>query len=149
MNSEEKQRTQYTYAPCSIEHNFVDDVAGGLACSMTLEQQKQCEAENERKVQVQRQKAEILEIITKLKNDFAAIKDQNCKLPPKFRLEMDAFEIDKRITNDLEQRTEEKFQIIQSELQKKINKMRKQAERMENLYLNRLEHWPVAITGFR
>lgn len=144
----QKDETQYVYQECAIRHQFVVDDVMGSDC-LSLEQQKQFEAENERKIQVQNRKAEILEIFAKLKNEFAKIKDQNAELPSRFQLGAEAFEIDERITKDLEMRTEQKFQVIQAELQRKIEKMRKQAERMEYLYLSHLEHWPVSITGFR
>lgn len=139
--------TQYVYKECSMNHQFVEDISDSVC--MSLEQQRQFEAENAHKVQVQRRKAEILEIIAKLKNEFAAIKDQNSKFPVQFRMDDEFFEIDKRLTENLNKKTQEKFQIIQAELQTKIDKMRRQAERMEQLYLDHLEHWPISITGFR
>lgn len=135
------------YRPCAIEHKIVDEIIT-FGC-LSLEQQKQVELKNNRKIQVQKRKAEILEIIANLKNEFCSIKEKNGQLPENFRLPNESFEIDKRITDDLEWRTQEKFKVIQTELQRKIDKMRSQAERMEHTYLDNLQHWPITITGFR
>lgn len=143
----ENIESTYVYEPCTIEHQLLNE--DGFTNCLSLEQQKQLELENKRKIQVQKRKAEILEIIAKLKNELAAIKDQNTKLPQKFQLSTASFEIDKRIKDDLEWRTQQKFKTIQAELLKKIDKIRTQAERMENIYLENLEHWPITITGFR
>lgn len=143
----ENVESTYVYEPCTIEHQPLNEDVF-INC-LSLEQQKQLELENHRKIQVQKRKAEILEIIAKLKNELAAIKDQNIKLPHKFQLSAASFEIDKRIKDDLEWRTQQKFKTIQAELLKKIDKIRTQAERMENIYLENLEHWPITITGFR
>lgn len=135
------------YKPCTKVHEIVDEHT--ILNCLSLEQQKQLELENHRKIQVQQRKAEILEIIAKLKHEFVAIKNENTKLPGKFQLDAREFEIDKRITDDLEWRTQQKFKTIQAELLKKIDKIRTQAERMEQIYLEHLEHWPITITGFR
>lgn len=137
----------YIYAPCQIDHQFCDEDFGSNKSS--LEQQKQFEVENNRKVQLQKRKTELLEIIARLKNQFIEIKDRNSKLPKKYQLDDDSFEIDRRITDDLEQKKQQKFKAIQYELQRKIDKIRHQAERMEHLYLDNLEHWPITLTGFR
>lgn len=135
------------YVPCPIKHDFVKGEIDKDCLS--LEQQKQFEDEKDRKMQVQRRKAEVLEIIAKLKNEFVAIKDQSSKLPEKCQLNAAAFEIDDRITDDLQQKTQHKFQVIEGELRKKINKIKNQAERLEHLYTGNLEHWPITVTGFR
>lgn len=137
----------YIYTPCQIDHQFCEeDFGSGI---LSLEQQKQFEVENTRKIQLQKRKTELLEIIAGLKNQFIEIKDRNSKLPKQYQLNDAAFEIDKRITDDLEQRKQQKFKAIQNELQRKIDKIRHQAERMEHLYLDNLEHWPITLTGFR
>lgn len=135
------------YERCTVEHQVIDENA--IADCLSLEQQKHLEMENNRKIEVQNRKAEILEIIAKLKNEFAAIKIQNAKLPSRFQLDATAFEIDRRITDDLEWRTRQKFRTIQEELLKKIDKIRTQADRMQHIHLDTLEHWPIKITGFR
>lgn len=135
------------HKPCSIDHQYVDD--NNISDGLSLEQQKQFEQESNRKIRVQLRKMETLEKIAKLKNEFVAIKDRNGKLPEKYQLPPDAFELDKRIIDDLEWRTNEKFKVIQAELQRKIDRIRAQAERMEHIYLDNLEHWPIIITGFR
>lgn len=145
-NSADKE-IQYTYAPCLINHQFVEENFD--SSGLSLEQQKQCEMENHRKIQVQKRKAEILEIIGKLKIELTEIKLRNSRLPTNYRLGADAFEIDKRITEDLKQKTEQKFKSIQMELQRRIDRIRAQAVRMEHLYLDNLEHWPITLTGFR
>lgn len=137
----------YIYLPCQINHQYCDENFDANVPS--LEQQKQFHVENVRKVQMQHRKTEMLEIIARLKNQFIEIKDRNSKLPEKYQLDDAVFEIDKRVTNDLEQRKQQKFKAIQSELQRKIDKIRHQAERMEHLYLDNLEHWPIMLTGFR
>lgn len=138
-------KTSNYYTPCVIKHQFADINVDGLS----LEQQKQFEEENHRKIAIQKRKTEVLEIIGQLKNEFTEIKERNDKLPEKFRQNTAAFEIDKRITDDLEQRTQQKFRAIQNELRRKIEKIRTHAERMEHLYLDNLEHWPITLTGFR
>lgn len=135
------------YERCTVEHQLVDE--NTIANCLSLEQQKELELENNRKIEVQKRKAEILEIIAKLKNELATIKIQNAKLPCKFQLSTAAFEIDRRITEDLEWRTHQKFKTIQAELLRKIDKIRTQADRMKQIYLDNLEHWPISITGFR
>lgn len=147
LTNEDTDEITSVYKPCSIEHQLVDETAT-VNC-LSLEQQKQVELENIRKIHVQQRKAEILEIIGKLKNEFAAIKHENAQLPQKFQLDATAFEIDKRIRDDLQWRTQQKFKTIQAELLRKIDKIRMQAERMEHIYLDNLEHWPITITGFR
>lgn len=142
------QQMSCAYTPCRISHAFIDD-DDFTSDDLSLEQQKQLEAEQIRKMCVQKRKTEILEIIAKLKNEFIEIKHRNSQLPEQFRLDETAFEIDKRITEDLEQKTQQKFHSIQIELQRKIDRIRHQAERMEHLYLDNLEHWPVILTGFR
>lgn len=142
-----QKQNAYVYVPCPIDHSFIDDTI--RSDGLSLEQQKRSEKENNRKMQVQKRKAEVLEIIAKLKNEFTAIKDRNSQLPNNYQLDAASFEIDKRITEDLEQRTQQKFKAIQIELQKRIDKIRTQAERMEHLYLDNLEHWPITLTGFR
>lgn len=147
LATENLENMKYIYRKCEIEHQlFVEDNIGNC---LSLEEQKQFEFENQRKILVQQRKAEVLEIITKLKNEFAAIKEQNNKLPDKFQLNSTAFKIDKRITDDLELKNKRIFGVIQRELQTKIHKIRTQAERMVHIYLDNLEHWPITITGFR
>lgn len=143
----ETEQESYNYAPCQINHQFCDESFGSDAYS--LEQLKQFEVENNRKIQVQKRKTELLEIIAKLKNQFNEIKERNSKLPEKYQLDEAAFELDKRITDDFEKRKQEKLTTIRSELQQKIEKIRHQAERMEHLYLDNLEHWPITLAGFR
>lgn len=140
-------KTSFYYTPCVIKHQFVDDDVS--ADCLSLEQQKQFEEENNRKIAIQKRKTEVLEIIGKLKNEIAEIKERNDKLPEKFRLNAASFEIDERITDDLEQRTQQKFKAIRNELQRKVDKIRTHAERMEHLYLDDLEHWPITLAGFR
>lgn len=142
-----QQQSEYVYVPCPIDHRFVDEMI--RSDDLSLEQQKRFEKENNRKAQVQQRKAEVLEIIAKLKHEFTAIKDRNSQLPSNYQLDAASFEIDKRITEDLEQKTQQKFKAIQIELQKRIDKIRTQAERMEHLYLDNLKHWPITLTGFR
>lgn len=135
------------YVPCQLIHQYCDE---GFDCDvLSLEQQKQFEVEDQRKIQIQKRKTDLLEIIAKLKNQFNEIKDRNNTLPKKYQLDAASFDIDKRITDDLEQRKQQKFQAIQTDLRYKIDKIRHQAERMEHLYLDNLEHWPITITGFR
>ena len=141
------QKRTYIYVPCQINHQFCDEDFGSDVLS--LEQQKQFEVENNRKIQLQQRKTELLEIIARLKNQFIEIKERNKELPKKYQLDNALFEIDKRITDDLEQRKQQKFKVIQCELQRKIDRIRHQAERMEHLYLDNLEHWPITLTGFR
>lgn len=143
----EKLEKNYSYQRCMIEHQIVDE--DSVVTCLSLEEQKCVELENQRKAQYQQRKTEILEIISKLKNDFAIIKYRNNELPEKFQLNAADFEIDKRITEDLEWRTQQKFKVIQRELQKKIDRIREHAERMEHIYLDNLEHWPITITAFR
>lgn len=145
--SENKDEDAAMYKPCLIEHRFVDDNI--TSDCLSLEQQKQFEEEMRRKSIVQQRKTEMLEKIAKLKNEFVGIKEKNSELPAKYRLPAAAFDIDKRIIDDLEWRTHEKFKVIQAELQRKIDRIRTQAERMEHIYLDNLEHWPIIITGFR
>lgn len=142
-----KNEISTVFKPCVIEHEFVDE--NTISICLSLEQQKQLELESNRKIQVQNRKAEIMDFIAKLKNEFNSIKEKNRQLPERFQLTKEAFDIDKRINDDLEYRTQEKFKVIQNELQRKINKMRSQAERMEHIYLDNLQHWPITITGFR
>lgn len=146
-NNETCERIPYIYLPCQINHQYCDEDFN--ADVLSLEQQKQFEVENQRKKQIQHRKTELLEIVARLKNEFNEIKQRNGALPKKYQLDATAFEIDKRITDDLEQRKQRKFQAIQIDLQYKIDKIRHQAERMEHLYLDNLEHWPITITGFR
>lgn len=143
----EMEQTAYMYARCPINHQFCDE--NFRSDILSLEQQKQFEVESKRKIQLQKRKRELLEIVARLKYQFNDIKDRNGRLPQKYQLNDDAFEIDKRITNDLEHRKQHKFKAIQDELQRKIDKIRHQAERMEHLYLDNLEHWPISLTGFR
>lgn len=142
-----KNKMSTVYKPCEIEHEFIDE--NTISICLSLEQQKQLELESNRKIQVQKRKAEIMDFIAELKNEFSSIKEKNKQLPERFRLPNDAFDIDKRINDDLEYRTQEKFKVIQNELQRKINRMRSQAERMEYIYLDNLQHWPITITGLR
>lgn len=135
------------YQRCMIDHQPVgEDI---MKNCLSLEQQQQVEFEIKRKIHTQQRKVGILEIVSKLKNEFASIKDQNEKLPRKFQLSAEEFEIDKRINNDLEWRTQQKFEVIQRELQPKIDEIRTQAEKMEHIYLDNLVHWPITITGFK
>ncbi|XP_031617014.1 uncharacterized protein LOC116336928 isoform X2 [Contarinia nasturtii] len=143
----ESSENIYSYQRCMIEHQIVDE--DSVINCLSLEEQKRVELENQRKTQYQERKTEILEIIAKLKNDFAIIKYRNNELSDTFQMSPSAFEIDKRITEDLKWRTQLKFKVIQKELQMKIDKIREHAERMEHIYLDNLEHWPIKISGFR
>lgn len=145
--SENRDEDASVYKPCLIEHRFIDDNI--TSDCLSLEQQKQFEEELRRKAQVRERKTEMLEKIAKLKNEFIAIKEKNNELPEKYRLPAAAFDIDKRIIDDLKWRTAQKFKAIQGEMQRKIDRIRTQAERMEHIYLDNLEHWPIIITGFR
>lgn len=137
----------YNYQRCMIDHQLVgEDI---IKKCLSLEQQKQVEFEIKRKIHIQQHKANILETISKLKNEFASIKDQNEKLPKNFQLSAEEFEIDKRINDDLEWRTQQNFKAIRQDLQTKIGRIRTQAEKIEHTYLDNLVHWPITITGFQ
>lgn len=143
----ENKQIECNYAMCSINHQFVDE--SFTSDGLSLNQKLQLNVENERKIQLQKRKAVQVSAIADLKNSLNRIKSLNSELPDEYQLDAASFEIDKRITADLEQRTERKFKAIQTELQRKIDKIRMQAIRMEHLYLDNLEHWPITLTGFR
>lgn len=131
--------------PCTLKH-FVDNF-GSVALS--LEQQKQIEVENCRKAKIEAKKMKINETFTNLKTEFKALKQRNDELPNEFRLPDDFFEIDGRITADMERKAQIEMENLQNEMFKKINRLKQHAEHIEKAYMSNIEHWPTVLTGFR
>lgn len=132
---------------CDVKHPHIDDTFDStLLC---LEQQKYVEVENNRKAEIESKKIKILEMFDNLKMEFKAIKRRNSDLPNEYRLPENAFEIDSRITEDFQQKTNAELDSMRNEMNRKINGLNQCHERIRNAYLSNLEHWPTALTGFR
>lgn len=116
---------------------------------LSLEQQKQIEVENNRKAEVEARKLKIIEMFTNLREEFQGIRMENEKLPEKFRLSEDCFDVDSRITDDLERKANLDFENMQSEMHEKINRLKQHTDRIDNAFLSNIEHWPTVLTGFR
>lgn len=132
---------------CDKKHPHIDDTFDSALLS--LEQQKYVEVENDQKAEIESKRMKILEMFDNLKMEFKSIKRRNNDLPNEYRLPEDAFEIDSRITEDFQRKTNAEFDSMRNEMNAKINRFKQCHERIRNAYLSNLEHWPTALTGFR
>lgn len=132
---------------CDVKHPHIDDTFDSTLLS--LEQQKHVEVENNQKGEIESKRMKILEMFDNLKMEFKAIKRRNNDLPNEYRLSEDAFEIDSRITEDFQQKTNDELDSMRNEMNTKINRLKQCHERIRNAYLSNMEHWPTALTGFR
>lgn len=132
---------------CDVKHTHIDDTFDSTLLS--LEQQKHVEVENNRKAEIESNRMKIREIFDNLKIEFKALKRRNNDLPNEYRLPEDAFEIDSRITEDFQQKTNAELNSMRNEMNMKINRLKQCHERIQKAYLSNVEHWPTTLTGFR
>lgn len=143
-----KNQIFYAYKPCvSTHHSSIEYETD--SDNLTLEQQKQKEVEKREIKRIEARKAELSQTIANLKREFDIIKDRNDKLPKKFQLPLTEFDIDQRINDEMEQKAEIALKKMRDEMQKKIVAIKSRAERIEHVFLDNLEHWPITLKGFR
>lgn len=117
--------------------------------SLSLEQEKQKAVANEKSLKVNTRKAEILEIIGQLKNEFDQIKKRNYRLPESMQLTSTALEIDQRITEDLQHEFDQQMEMVRKEQSAEIKKIQLFKSKIDEVLLSNIECWPISLLGIR
>lgn len=132
---------------CVKNHsNVYDDIDPN---HLSLEQQKQIELEKYHMDKMNSRKKEILKIFEKLKNEFNEIKERNNVLPARFRLPQESFEIDERISEDIQKNAQNELRLMEEEMKSKIDSIKSYGKRIEHALLGNIVHWPTTLCGFR
>lgn len=137
----------YTFQKCSRAHVTIPDISD--PDRLSLEQQKRNEMQNIRKEKMSLHKTEIMKIFEKLKSEFSEIKERNNKLPVRFQLPLESFEIDRRISEDLQKMALNELTSMREAMKNKIDFIEAHGKRIHGAFLSNVEHWPTILRGFR
>lgn len=131
--------------PAMVKHVDKYDIEDEL----TLEEQKQIEAENRRLDEAEANKSKLSTTCSELRQDWQTIKKMNSELPETSKIDSIDFVIDQRITDEIQRTMEIDLSAIQNELRWIINGVQRRCETIQEAFLYNLDHWTFAISGFK
>lgn len=132
------------YKSCMIQHSLLQNDENML----TLEERKQIVTENERVAREDATKTELSRMCSELGKSLNRVKALNSELPQKYGLGSADFEIDRRITTELQQNMDHKLLVMQKEIRATINGISAHNKRIRDALLHCLDHWPFVVRGF-
>lgn len=116
---------------------------------LSLEQEKSMAVAQVNAARANRKKSDILEKINSLRIEFEMLNERNSSLPVSMQLSEKDFEIDSRITNDIQAEIERDIEADRIEYFAEMNKIRLQWSRIDTVLLNNVDCWAISLIGIR
>lgn len=129
-----------------IDYPETEDICDG---HISLEQEKLLAIAKANAERVNRKKSQILEMINALRMEFELINERNSRLPESMRLSEKDFEIDSRITDDIQAEIHRQMEKEHFEHLIEMNKIRSQWSKIDSVLLNNVECWAISLVGVR
>lgn len=116
---------------------------------LSLEQEKLMIIAQSNAERVDRKKSEILELINHLRIEFDLVNERNSRLPESMRLSETDFEIDPRITDDIQAEILRQTEADRMENLIEMNKICSQWSKVDKMLLHNVECWAISLLGVR
>lgn len=115
----------------------------------SLEQEKLMIIAQANAERVDRKKSEILELINHLRIEFDLVNERNSRLPESMRLNETDFDIDSRITDDIQAEIERQTEADRMENLIEMNKICLQWSKVDKMLLHNVDCWAISLLGIR
>lgn len=116
---------------------------------LSLEQEKTMAVAQANAERANRKKSDILEMINSLRIEFEVVNERNLRLPQSMQLSETDFEIDSRITDDIQAEIEHHMEADRVEHTAEMNKIRLQWSKIDTVLLNNVNCWAISLIGIR
>lgn len=130
-----------------IDYPETEDICD--ANRLSLEQEKLLAIAKANAERANRKKSQILEMINALRMEFELVNERNSRLPESMRLGEKDFEIDSRITDDIQAEIDRQMKKDHIEHHIEMNKIRSQWSKIDWVLLNNVECWAISLLGVR
>lgn len=117
--------------------------------SLSLEQEKSMAVAQANAERANRKKSNILEMINSLRIEFEVVNERNSRLPESMQLSKKDFEIDSRITHDIQTEIERHMEADRVEHYTEMNKIRLQWSKIDTVLLKNVDFWAISLIAIR
>lgn len=116
---------------------------------LAYEQEKRKINDDQRHTVCEANKMKVLHILNEFKDRFNRIWSQNESLPESQRVQSDVFELDRRITDDLNETLERKMKMAQREMQYDVEKAKIGVRKLKTYFIDPLESFPIEVLAIK
>lgn len=116
---------------------------------LSLEQEKSVAVAQVNAKRANKKKSDILEMINSLRIEFEVVNERNSRLPESMQLSKKDFEIDSRITDDIQAEIERHIEADRVEHFTEMNKIRLQWSKIDTVLLNNVDCWAISLIAVR
>lgn len=116
---------------------------------LSLEEEKRKLNDDQRHTICDANKKKVLTVLEEYKSKFIRIWGQNQSLTESQRLDESAFELDKRITDDLNETLDKKMKMAQREMEYDVERARIGVRKLMDYFINPLDSFPIRVLGIR
>lgn len=126
-----------------------DDAAAGDEAMLSSEEEKRKKNDDERHTICDAEKEKVLAVLDELRERFKSVWDQNQSLPESQRLGEGAFELDRRITEDVRATLEGKMKMAQREMEYDVERTQLAVKKLKSYFIDPLDSFPIQVMGIR
>lgn len=116
---------------------------------LSLEQQKAKDDYDRRMAIANNRKNAVLAVIKTHQLEFDKLMQRNEELLPSQKIPLSEFELDPRITADLEKQFENEMALLKRKAAYDVEKAKLGVEKLKSFYLKPLETFPIEVPGLR
>lgn len=116
---------------------------------LSSEEEKRKKNDDERHLVCDAEKKKVLAVLEEYKQRFRVIWEQNHSLPESQRLDDRAFELDPRITDDLNATLERKMKMAQREMEFDVERTQIGVRKLKSYFIEPLDSFPIQVLGIR
>lgn len=124
-----------------------DDDAAGDEELLSSEEEKRKRNADERHLICDVEKKKVITVLEEYKERFSKIWEQNESLSESQRLPEEAFELDQRITEDLNSSIERRTKTAQREMEYDVEKVQIAVKKLKSYFTDCLDLFPVKVLG--
>lgn len=144
------ERTEYNIPRCPEEWIPIPNIDDGDDEKMlSSEEEKRKTNADERHTVCDAEKRKVLNVLAECKERFNRIWEQNQSLAESQRLEESVFELDPRITEDLNATLERKMKMAQREMEYDVERTQIAVRKLKSYFIDSLDSFPIQVLGIR
>lgn len=134
-----------------IEEEWIDDDddAAGDQQMLSSEEEKRKRNADDRHSVCDAEKRKVLAVLAECKERFSRIWEHNQALAESQRLDDAVFELDPRITSDLNATLERKMKMAQREMEYDVERTQIGVRKLKQYFIDCLDSFPVQVLGIR
>lgn len=135
--------------PLALLPDLSDDDGAGDEEMLSSEEKKRKVNDDERHTICDAEKEKVLNVLGECRERFRRIWEQNQSLSESQRLQESAFELDARITEDMNATLERKMKMAQREMEYDVERTQIAVRKLKSYFIDSLDSFPIQVLGIR